>query len=320
MRRIVAATDADRSPTPDQLSSLISAWQKSPEWAALSPNTQKTWGSALNRIETKWGEVPLAVFDDPRMKKKVVAWRDSRSETPRAADIGITVLHSLLKFGCLRAQLRINVAANIPNIYRGGNRATIIWSDEQIARFGEVAKEHNQLPAFDALRLAALTGMRCEDLATLRWDHVGLQAIRKLAIKASRRKRFWLTIPRGPALNALFAELEGRHRGDGVETVLVDKTGKSWSSNRLSKAVAAVRDLAGIVHIDLETRKHRAIHLHDARGTFATKLMLSTTDLTNQDVADLMGWSIENVSSIRQVYVDQTARIVALAKRSQGVL
>jgi hypothetical protein len=42
--------------------------------------------------------------------------------------------------------------------------------------------------------------------------------------------------------------------------------------------------------------------------------------LTNQDIADMMGLSAENVARMREVYVDQTARVVAIAERSRGVL
>lgn len=55
-------------------------------------------------------------------------------------------------------------------------------------------------------------------------------------------------------------------------------------------------------------------HLHDARGTFATKLM-TETDLTDQEVAGMMGWSQEEVSSIRHVYVDQRKDDVALGPK-----
>jgi hypothetical protein len=39
--------------------------------------------------------------------------------TPRAADIGVTVLSRLLEWGRLRARVRVNVAAGIPQLYRG---------------------------------------------------------------------------------------------------------------------------------------------------------------------------------------------------------
>lgn len=75
-----------------------------------------------------------------------------------------------------------------------------------------------------------------------------------------------------------------------------------------------MRDLIGIVHVDPETGVERKKHLHDARGTFATKLV-ATSDLTDQEVAGMMGWSPEEVSRIRHVYVDQRAIVVAIGER-----
>jgi hypothetical protein len=39
-------------------------------------------GPELNKIEEKWADGPLAVFDDPRMTQKVIAWRNSRRDAP----------------------------------------------------------------------------------------------------------------------------------------------------------------------------------------------------------------------------------------------
>jgi len=92
-----------------------------------------------------------------------------------------------------------------------------------------------------------------------------------------------------------------------------------WNLDRLTKAVAKVRDYAGIAHVDPETGQRRTKHLHDARGTFATKLML-TGKLTDQEIAGLMGWSATSVSRIRHVYVDQTAIVVAIGERINPVV
>lgn len=87
--------DAARARNTSTLLSLIRACRSedpnrpsSPEWERLAANTKKTWGSALNKIEERWSEVPLAGFNDTRMIGKVIDWRDSRASTPRAADNG----------------------------------------------------------------------------------------------------------------------------------------------------------------------------------------------------------------------------------------
>ena len=65
------------------------------------------------------------------------------------------VLRSLLEFGRLRGRVVLNVAAKIPNLYRNGQRAEIIWTDEDIARFEAKAAELKRPGLTDGLRLAA---------------------------------------------------------------------------------------------------------------------------------------------------------------------
>lgn len=323
MKKIVAAEEAAPAAQSNTLRTLIRQWRScdpnrrsSPEWEDLADSTKRTWGSALDRIEEKWGDVPLAVFNDSRMREKVVAWRDSRLDTPRAADIGITVLHALLKFAMLRGKLAINIAAGIPSLYKGGQRAEIVWTEAEIDRFHEAALLLGKPYASDGLRLAAATGLRRDDLVTLTWDHVGQTAIEKKAKKKSRGRRRYATIMRTPQLDQLLLEFQGRARAPEVTTVLVGNDGKPLTPARLTKAVGEVRDSLGIVHIDPEDGSARTKHLHDARGTFATRLMtLMDPPLTDQEIADVMGWSPNQVAQIRRHYVDHRAVVVAMAGR-----
>src|SRR5690606_12917492 len=132
-----AIQEIDRQSTPDyvSLNSLIRDWQKSPEWGNLAKSTKRTWSSQLKQIGERWGQTPLSVWNDTRMKAKVVQWRNSRAETPRGADIGVTVLREILKFGILNGRVFVNVAEGIPLLYRAGQRSEIIWTPEDIDRF-----------------------------------------------------------------------------------------------------------------------------------------------------------------------------------------
>jgi len=315
----------DTIPRKDEktLRSLIRLWRSenpnrpsSPEWEKLAVTTKKTWGAALDAIEAKWGDVPLTVFNDARMKAKIVEWRDSRAATPRGADIGVTVLKSLLKFGTLRGKVLINVAEGVPALCgkNHADRAEIIWTTDDLLLFEKAASELDMLPAWDALRLAITSGLRRDDLATLKWDEIGPSALVKKAKKRSRGERHYVRLPRIPDLDTILDDLKTRSRLPDTHTVLVDESGKTWNLDRLSKAVAKVRDHAKIIHIDPETGERRSKHLHDARGTFATKLM-TAGDFTDQEIAGLMGWSVASVARIRHVYVDPTISVVALAKR-----
>jgi integrase len=322
---IKEALDGLRTVNPTTLLSLIREWRSqnpdrpsSPEWAALSPGTKKTWGSALDQIEAKWGETPLEVWNDPRMVSKVVAWRDSRAKTPRGADIGVTVLRALLEFGRLRGRVTINAAANVPTLYRNGQRAEIIWTDDDVARFTEAAEALKRPYIVDGLRLAALTGLRREDLVTLTWAQVGDFAIIKRTLKRSAGKRRHMTMPRIPALDALLAELRDRPRKAGVETVLVNSFGEPWSGDGFGGSFNRVRDKAMIVHVDEDTGDAVKKHLHDVRGTFCTKL-LTEGGLSDVETAGIMGWSPERVATIRRIYVDQAKVVVALGERLRNI-
>jgi integrase len=321
LRKLIAAHDArlERIKGPETLRDLIGAWRpNSPEWQRLADSTKRTWGSAVDQIDLRWGTTPLTVWNNPRMVSKVVAWRDSRANTPRSADFGVTVLRALLKFARLRSKVTINVAEGIPQLYRNGSRAEIVWTDDDMDRFGAASRELGMEHLHDGLRLAALTGLRRADVVSLTWDEVHDGAIVKRAAKASRGRRRTATIPTIPALDELLAELATRYRVNGVTTVLVNSFGKPWSIDGFSGSFGRVRDQAGIVHIDADSGKAKPKHFHDIRGTFCTKLILA--GLTDHEAAEIMAWSPDQVAGIRRCYVDQRHVNMAIGKRLRASL
>jgi integrase len=317
LEKLGVAHSRASSPPPNTLLSLIREWRpNSPEWKDLSDGTRRVWGYQLDAIEAKWGKTPLSVWSDPRMVKKVVEWRDSRADTPRPADMGVQVLFNLLTFGRLRGQVTVNVAADIPRLYKGGDRADIIWTQDEIDRFCVAAIQLDRPQMIDAIYLAALTGLRRQDLVTLTWDHVGEFAVVKKALKRSARKRRFARMPLVPELDAFLIELQGRYRKPGVDTVLVNSFGEPWaaSGDGFGGSFNRVRDYAGITHWDDETETAKRKHLHDVRGSFVTKLCVQT-DLTDKEIADVMAWSPERIGTIRRVYVDDASIVVALGER-----
>lgn len=317
LKLAISAIEQAKAPQQTSLNSLIRDWEQSPEWKGLGEGTKKTWGSQIKKIIAKWGATPLAVWNDPRMKARVVSWRDSQADAPRGADLGVMVLRELLKFGLLRGKVLTNVAVGIPTLYRGGKRAEIVWTGEDMQRFTAEAMKKDAIHIVDGLRLCALTGLRREDLVTVTLDDVYDHAIVKRALKVSKGKRRTATMPRIPELDALLAELATRKRKDGVRTLLVNSRGKSWSGDGFGGSFNRIRDAADIVYVDPDTGERRKKHLHDVRGTFATRLILA--GLADAEVGEVMGWSVEQVSGIRRTYVDQSRVVVAMGERiSQG--
>lgn len=294
------------------LGGLIRDWHRSPEWRALAPQTRATWSVALNRIEDKWGLLPLALWNDARMVGKVLAWRDSLATTPRAADIGVTVLSRLLEWGRLRARVTVNVAAGVPQLYRGADRAEIIWTPQDIDAFCRSALVLDAAEAIDALALDELTGFRLADLAAVGFAECGAEAIVRRAMKRSKGRRRRAVVPILPQLHLLIAELRTRPRAAGVDTLLVNKSGRAWSADGLGKTISRVARHAGIVHRE-EGEPDRNKHLHDMRGTFVTHLCRAR--LTDEEIANITAWSPANVARIRRAYVDDAAVVVAIGRR-----
>jgi integrase len=302
-----AAKAAVEAKPTNTVAALIRDYRASPEWMRLTPNTKKQWGYHLDRIEDRWGKVPLDVVGDPRMRAKVIAWRDERASTPRSADYQVGVLRSLLGWGLIRGRVASNAAQGVPKLYGGGERAEIVWEAKEVERFVAETPEH----IGDIVRLAAITGFRAADLAALTWSEVKDNMIVREAEKKSRGKRRTAIVPLVGSAQALLAELRGRHRVDGVETVLVNSRGRPWSTDGLSGRVASA-----VKRLDIRADDGRLKHLHDLRGTLATKLF--ALGLNDGEVAEIVAWSPAQVASIRHHYVDRKRRIVALAERLEA--
>ena len=134
------------------------------------------------------------------------------------------------------------------------------------------------------------------------------------AAKASRGKRRMIVLPRYSALDALLGELRSKRRAEGVDTILVNSFGQAWCGDGFGGSFNRVRDKADNHYMDPETDERRKKHLHNVKGTFCTKL-ITLAKLSNQEAAEIMGWSPEQVAGIRRSYVDQVGVNMAIAQR-----
>lgn len=307
---------AERDAQPrDRFRNLIRNYRASPAWQALAPSTQKLWQGELTRIEAKWGDSPITVWSDHRITAKIVAWRDSRADTPRAADEGVKVLKNLLEVARLQGFVASNYATKIPSIYKPEGRAEIIWTPEDVAQFTKVARKLNRPLVADAIRLGCYTGFRRADLAAVSFEHVSDTTISMTAAKKAKGRRRRAIIPIIEPLKELIEELRSRTRQPGVTTLLVNSKGQPWRPASLTQAVAQVCKQAGIVDPGDERLNipPELKHLHDTRGTFVT--YLCRKGIPDKEIASIVGWSEVNVDAIRKRYVDEAARNMALAKR-----
>jgi integrase len=296
----------------NKVAELCRDWLASPEWKTLAPGTRRNWLRFVDMIEKRWGDNKIQLLNDPRLLPRIIAWRNEVADKPKTADERVKVMRSLLEWGRLNGRLTVNVATGIPTLYRGGDRAEIVWTDEDMAAFTAQAIALERPQIVDGMRLAALTGLRRADLVTATFDHIGDKSLSLTAAKASRKKQRRVFVPLIPELRDLLDELRTRPRAEDVNTLLVNSFGRPWSGDGFGGSFNRVRDAAAIVHVT-EEGERKLKHLHDLRGTYATKLILRGE--TDAEVAAIMGWAPERVGNIRKVYVDQQRVVVGIAER-----
>lgn len=283
------------APSAKYFDGLIAEYKNSSDWKRLAASTRTIWGMWLDRISEVWGDQRLSLMAQHGARRQLILWRDYYVENsgPRGADYGMQVMRRLLSFAVDREYLARNPAKDIAGVYVV-DRSDLIWADDQIASAVAAAPRH----VGEAIELAALTGLRVSDLASLRWDEIGVWERGKATSKSNGRRK--ARIPLTSALKALLDRIE--RRGD---VILYTAKGAPWSGgNTLSKAIRAAADAAGV---------DEALRTHDLRGTAATRYALAGFD--DEEIAEAMAWDVDSVKRLRRIYVSGAARAKAMAEK-----
>lgn len=337
----VAARKTALAGPPDTLAALVARYRAAPEFTRLAPATRAEWARWLDRIalardpaagqphaSLDIGDLPLAFLDDRRVRRDLLAWRDQWHDRPRSADYAMQVLGRVLAFGFDRGELALNVAAGVAQLYDPEGRGDQVWTADELARFAAAAPSPE---VARIVQLACLTGLRRADLCRLRWDQVGDVAI-VIPTSKSRNKRAGI-IPLLPETHALLkairADQAARHAALTARanraaanpklaaryrpappppaTVLTNTRGRQWTPHGLESQVIKTKAAAAPAITK---------HLHDARGTFVTRLRHA--GLKASEIADTVGWTESRVERLLRTYVDQTAIVLDLAERLQA--
>ncbi len=189
-------------------------------------------------------------------------------------------------------KLSTNPCEGIKTLYRN-DRAEIIWTDADLAAFKEVASPE----VWWAVNLAAHTGLRAGDLKHLSWSHIGLQAITIPTSKS--RGRITAVVPLYDALRDVLAAIPRRST-----VVLTNEKGRPWADGVNGSSFRNARDKA---------LGARGLHFHDLRGTAATRFHQG--DLTNREIAEVMGWDEAQVEKIIRRYVSRSAVTESMIRR-----
>lgn len=269
---------------------IVIRYKAAPDgFQGLAESTQGQWGRWLDRIRDEFGDLPAAALAARGMRGDILEWRDLWAATPRTADYGMQVLKRVLAFGVERELCDVNPAEGIKGLY-SSNRADVIVEPDELKAVLAKAKPK----AARAFRVAAGTGLRRGDLVqTMLTDALdfsielgprkGRRSKRRVIVPLLREVRQEVAAIRREATNAVRASLY----------LLTTEKGRPWSEHWLTESWIAAARAAGVDK-----------HFHDLRGTAATRFMIEGR-LSDEEIAEIMGWDPKRVTRIRRRYVDR---------------
>ena len=263
----------------------IIAFLDSAEFQDLAARTQSDMRKSLyhlkNGIDKKFGDAPLAAFNDPRIRGEALKWRDTIGG--KVGDDRIRHLQRVVGFALDRTMIRQHHLRDIKSIYKA-NRAEIFWVPDEIESFRRGAPAH----VWRILAIALETGLRPGDLAQLSREHIHRTPHGHRIVIWTQKRRRLASIPVTPRMADLIASTPAQQ-----SRLIVNMRGQPYQhENYLGDAVSAWRD---------RLKLRRELRLYDARGTAATRLLEAGAEL--KEIATHMGWSLKHAAEVIERYV-----------------
>ncbi len=274
----------------DSFQALILAFRNSPKFQSLRPRTRSDYEKHLAKIEAHFGGIEVEAFEDPRMRREIMTWRDELAKrSARQADYTLAVLRLTLQWACDQGWLTINRAVRTGTLY-AADRSENIWSAEEIEAIMRVSDDTLRT----AIRLALDTGQRQGDLLALSWTGYDGEAITLRQSKSRRR----VYIPCTAELKAMIDRLPRK-----ATTILTNRRDQPWTADGFRTMFDRAKRKAGVTERTF----------HDFRGTFVTRA--AERQCTPQEIATITGHAISEVEKILDTYMARTQEMARSAMR-----
>ncbi|WP_063297784.1 tyrosine-type recombinase/integrase [Pseudovibrio sp. Ad37] len=231
------------------------------------------------------------------MRKIIKQWHQGFSKTPRQADMHLSMLVRLLNYAVDQGETADHCAGNIKHLH-SSNRADIIWLPEEIEALLKAAS----MPARLLLEFAVHSGLRRTDLVNIPATADKGDYLQWWSSKSNKRNE--IIIPVTPELRAVInnAKAYRRTRTTKSATLLCNSRGRPYTPDGFSTMFDKARGKTGINK-----------NLHDLRGTAVTNYIRA--GFTDQEIGEFVGWKLENVQSIRRIYVTRSEVMTAAINR-----
>lgn len=301
-----AALQSRRDVDGETLYDLVGQYLVSPAYAKLAKKVRAYRSKYLDEIRVKFRTMTIAALEDKGVRAIFIDWRDEFADIPKGADLRMETLSAVLSHAIMRGKLSTNNATGIPGLYKN-DRSDVIWTDAEV----EALKAVSTPALANAIDFARFTGLRQGDCIAITWD----------ADKGTHLD--WVTSKTGkrvmvPILQELRKMMDALPRT--ADTILACTAGEQWNANGQSwkspaignamqrakkAAVKADEKRAEETGSKLQFPDLLAKRFHDFRGTFAT--YLCERGVSDERIADIVGWSRNRIAEIRRVYVSNDA-------------
>lgn len=280
-----------------RLVDLVRLYRQSPAFTGRKQSTQDGYTAMIDLIEAEYFDLPLKAVGEPGARAMFLEWRDSFADTPRKADLLMSVLARILSFGLDREMISRHPLEKIGRL-SDGTRRDILWSDTQMAQFLFNAPSKLRL----AMQLARWTGQRQGDLLRLTWTGYDGTHIKLRQGKTGRLVRIRVH-------SELKAELDRTKREAAVILTPTRKRGgevTAWTPDGFRASWAGACEDAGV----------DGVTFHDLRGTFVTLAHRNGSSI--KEIAEITGHSERDAEAIiRKHYLAGDAAIVRLEQRNE---
>lgn len=291
-----------------QVKHLIKLYLCSDEFSLLRRSTQTEYKRMLGRMEPKFGNMPIAALDDPRVKNDLVDHQHARAKTSgkREADHELSAFSAMLTWASDKKHIITNHLKGFKRLYHS-DRSDIVWLPEHIDAFMAAAEIDMQR----AMILGLHSGQREGDIRKMPWiSYDGHRLKFRQSKSESQTKR-----RRGRLIN-LDCTKALKEMLDGIERfspfILTSKTGKQFTKRYFNRRWDDTMKKAGLEKVMLPDQVEPVkLHFNDLRGTTVT--LLAEAGCTVPEIASITGHSLKTVYSILEKYLSRTKGLTTKA-------
>lgn len=253
----------------------------------------------LTLLEAEFGSMPVKALESPKVRGVFITYLERLAVlTQRKADNRRSVLSAVLFYVQDKSRKSRNPRDRFERLHKA-NRADIIWTDLDIARFMKDAPIELQR----VMILALHTGQQYGDLIHLRWSDFDGEKLQLAQSKTGARVRIHCTA-------ALLKMLSSTPKSCAY--ILARSDGRPWftaaNDKALDKAWRANMDTAGFYpkpFAELSVAEKRShLHFNDIRGTAIA--LLAESGATVPQIVSITGHTMQSATRILERYLSMT--------------